>query len=116
MKQTLLVFFFSIVIIPIILGQSGNRPLWLTGPETGKEKTPKIEVFPNPASTYINLTEVTGVKRIFVVNLIGNLLRQFDEVLEGKSYYIGDLPRGMYFVQMLNEQNKVILTKRITKE
>ena len=116
MKQFLLVFFFSIVIIPLTLGQSGNRPPWLTGSEIGKEKTPKIEVFPNPASTYINLTETAGVKRVVVYNLVGRTLRVFEEVSDGKNFYVGDLPRGMYLVQILGDQNKIVTTKRISKE
>lgn len=116
MKQFLLVFFFSIVIIPLTLGQSGNRPPWLTGSENGKEKAPKIEVFPNPASTYINLTETSGVKRVAVYNLLGRLLRVFEEVGDGKNYYVGDLPRGMYLVQILGDQNKIVTTRRVSKE
>lgn len=102
--------------IPMMLGQSGYRPPWLNGPDFGKEKAPKIEVFPNPATTHISLTDVSGVKRIAVYNLVGRLLRVFEEVVEEKNYYIGDLPRGMYLVQILGDQNKIITTKRISKE
>ena len=116
MKQTLLAFFFFVSIIPLTTGQSGVRPSWLTQAEPEKEKTPKIEVLPNPATTHISLTETEGVVRVAVYNLVGRLMRVYDQIDVDKRYYIGDLPRGMYLVQILGDRNKIITTKRINKE
>lgn len=117
MKQTLLAFFFFIALLQIGLSQSGYRPSsWLADADIGKEKTPKIEVFPNPATSYISLTESQGVMRVAVYNLVGRLIRVYDQVEEEKRYYVGDLPRGMYLVQILGDRNKIITTKRIHKE
>lgn len=116
MKHSVLVFFFFLFIIPITVAQSSYRPSWLANADGGKEKTPNIEVFPNPATTHISLTDSEGVKRVAVYNLVGRLMRVFDGVDTDKRYYVGDLPRGMYLVQILGEQNKILITRRISKE
>jgi hypothetical protein len=54
--------------------------------------------------------------RIAVYNLVGNLMRVYDQVEAEKRYYVGDLPGGMYLVQILGDRNKIITTKRIHKE
>ena len=117
MKQTLLALFFFLSCIQIGLSQSGYRPSsWLAEADIGKEKTLKIEVFPNPATSYISLTETQGVMRVAVYNLVGRLMRVFNQVEDEKRYYVGDLPQGMYLVQILGDRNKIITTKRIHKE
>ena len=117
MKQLLLAFFFFLSLLQTGIRQSGYRPSsWPAEADLGKEKTLKIEVFPNPATSHISLTETEGVMRIAVYNLVGNLMRVYDQVEAEKRYYVGDLPGGMYLVQILGDRNKIITTKRIHKE
>ncbi|MFM8448916.1 MAG: T9SS type A sorting domain-containing protein [Haliscomenobacter sp.] len=118
MKQTLLALFFFLVLAQIGVSQSAgyHSQGWLADADIGREKTPRIEVFPNPASSYISLTESQSVQRIAVYNLVGRMVRVYDQVEEEKRYYIGDLPRGMYLVQILGDRNRIITTTRVHKE
>lgn len=74
-----------------------------------------IQVFPNPATNYFSITEINSVQKIYVFNLVGKRLKQFFDIAEDKHYFIGDLPRGMYLVQMVDAQNQVIVTRRVSK-
>lgn len=74
-----------------------------------------IQIYPNPATSYFGITEVKGIEKIFVFNLVGRKLKQFQDIAADKKYSIGDLPKGMYLVQMIDKNNKVITTRRISK-
>ena len=114
MKHFLPVVFF-LLIATITTAQSSN---WSS---SGSSKTKAlatntiIQVFPNPATSYFSLTEIDNVKQVLVFNLVGRKMKQFTEIAKDKQYFIGDLPKGMYLVQMLNKQEKIITTRRISK-
>lgn len=74
-----------------------------------------IQVFPNPATSYIGITEADGVQKILVFNLVGRKMKQFEDIAKDRQYFIGDLAKGMYLVQLLDQQNKVITTRRVSK-
>ena len=73
-----------------------------------------LRVFPNPVVEYFQLGYSEEVKTIRVVNMIGREVRSF-AYQEGSTYNVGDLPRGMYVVQMRDEENRVLRTQRINK-
>jgi len=73
-----------------------------------------ISVFPNPVTENFSISENEAVEKIIVYNMLGRPLKRFS-YLEGKKYKISDLSRGVYLVQMVNEKNKILSTKRITK-
>ncbi len=75
----------------------------------------EIKVYPNPATDYIGLSEAKEVKRIVIINLVGRQMKTFQVGGEGARYYVGDLPRGMYLVQLLDAQKEVVTTKRVSK-
>lgn len=77
--------------------------------------TDPIQVYPNPATNYFGITEIEGVQKIYVFNLVGKRMKQYQDIAIDKQYFIGDLPRGMYLVQMVGEKNKVIVTRRVSK-
>ncbi len=114
MKHFLPVVFF-LLIATMTTAQSSN---WSTA---GSPKTKAlanstyIQVFPNPATSYFSLTEVENVQKVLVFNLVGRKMKQYTEIAKDKQYFIGDLPKGMYLIQMLNKQEKIITTRRISK-
>lgn len=73
-----------------------------------------IEVFPNPATAYIGVNAPDQVSLIKVFNLVGRHMKTF-VIAQDEKHYIGDLPRGMYLVQLVNHQDKVVTTKRLNK-
>ncbi len=75
----------------------------------------ELKVFPNPATNYIGINgDVTSVKTLKVFNLVGKEMKKF-EVSEGSNYYIGDLAKGMYLVQITDKRGKNITTQRVSK-
>jgi hypothetical protein len=76
----------------------------------------EVTVYPNPAVDYIGLTQASAeVREMHVYSLVGKRVKTFT-VVDDRTYYIGDLPRGMYLVQFFNPKNEVITTKRLNKQ
>ena len=73
-----------------------------------------VKVFPNPASNFIGLSHTKGVERISIFNVVGRKMKDF-YVSPDTKYNIADLPNGMYLVQLVSANNKVIKTHRLTK-
>ena len=74
---------------------------------------PSFKVFPNPATEYFQLKdESETVSRINVYNIVGKKIKTFEVDVE-KKYYVDRLPKGMYLVQLLGQNNKIIATQRL---
>ena len=73
-----------------------------------------IKIYPNPAFNFIGLNEISNVSTIIVYNLVGRKMKNFIAE-KGKKYYIADLPKGMYLVQLLSQDGKVLTTQRMSK-
>ncbi len=80
---------------------------------TETEKS-KLRIFPTPVTDVMLLTNNTFVKQLRVSNILGKQLRTFDTHPQGR-YDIGELPDGMYLVSMLDADNKIVKTVRVTK-
>lgn len=113
MKHFLLLLIF-IVLGPFTSLRADHCPLDQQRPNFILTEDP-IQVFPNPATNYFGITETKGVQKIYVFNLVGKRLKQFFDIARDKHYFIGDLPRGMYLVQMVDANNQVIVTRRVSK-
>lgn len=74
----------------------------------------EIRVFPNPADSYLEVNDNDRIHEIAIFNLAGRQVKQF-EYNKGEKFYVGDLPRGMYLVQLFDARKKVITTQRINK-
>lgn len=73
----------------------------------------KLQVYPNPATEYFQLKNRNqDVSMINVYNIVGKKMRTF-EVESGKKYYLDSFPKGMYLVQFLGYDNKIISTQRL---
>jgi len=73
-----------------------------------------LRVFPNPSTDYFALTNSQGISKIMLYNVVGRVVRNF-EVVEGKKYYIADLPDGIYLAGMIGTDGGVLRTMRISK-
>ena len=113
MKHFLLFFLF--ISAPVLLpSQSLSDRLAINSPETAEKEN--ITIYPNPATTHIGLSASEGVARILVFNMVGRQVKYF-QVMAGEDnrYFVGDLPRGIYLVQLLGGNNEIITTKRVSK-
>ena len=77
-------------------------------------KVTQLKVYPNPATHFIKLNEITGINALVVYNLVGRKIKEF-KVEKGKSYSITELPKGMYLIQFVGVDGKVLTTQRLSK-
>lgn len=106
MKQTLLVIFLAFSSFALF-GQSnsevaGNTPV-------------KISIYPNPATNFISINKDENVREIAIFNLVGKKLKTFQEVEKDEHYDVSDLPNGMYLIQVIDDNKKIVTTQRISK-
>ena len=116
MKNTLLLFLFSLFIAlgaqAQMTASSGNGLSQLN--RANKQKT-ALKIYPNPASNYIGLQgDDDDVYELRVISLVGKEVLRYTAV-KGKKYSIMDISNGMYLVQMLDINKKIITTKRLHK-
>jgi len=109
MKQTLLLIILSFFLTAGLSAQSTYAMA-----STTHQPTRKIKIFPNPTADFIGLSSDKGVGTIRILNLIGKEIRQF-EVTEGQRYSVADLENGMYLIQLVSKENKIITTRRLRK-
>ncbi len=76
--------------------------------------TPTVKIFPNPVVDYFEVSDDDRVVKLVVFNLAGKEMKRFDAAA-GQKYYISDLPKGLYLVQLLNKDSQTIVTQRVSK-
>ncbi len=73
-----------------------------------------VKLYPNPTSDYLTLNENSVVEQLIVYNIIGKPVRSFSAE-NGRQYNISDLPNGLYLVSLLDKDNDIIKTLRVSK-
>jgi len=127
MRKALLLFFATFLTISLYAqrdcdGCEDNGPdndLYQSDDYQSRSTDPTYEVditiYPNPATDFIIVNdEQSTVNQVIVYNLIGRKMKGFRSATDNK-YFVGDLPKGMYLVQMLGTDGNVITTQRISK-
>lgn len=111
MRRILHVFLFSFLIFVLpptqLVGQNAVST-------TTSVSNKSLKIFPNPASTFIQLKSMTGVNAIIIYNLVGRRIKKFIAE-KGKAYPIEDLPKGMYLIQLVDSEEKIVTTQRMSK-
>ncbi|HMQ49809.1 MAG TPA: T9SS type A sorting domain-containing protein [Saprospiraceae bacterium] len=74
----------------------------------------RFQIYPNPAVDYIQLEGSTNVKELVIFNLVGRQVKTFPAV-EGQKYFIGDIPKGLYLIQLRDAQKRTLTTLRVNK-
>lgn len=116
MKHTLLLLFslfFTLNLSASTSPESNAEPI---EPYRVLTTPTDLKIYPNPAVDYISLTETQGVTEIKVFNLVGQAMKQFNIAYAGEQFYVGDLPKGMYLVQIKGANDKVLTTQRLHKQ
>jgi Secretion system C-terminal sorting domain len=106
MKQAILVLFFAFTSLALF-GQSNA--------DGGGVSPVKISVYPNPATNFISINKDENVRDIAIFNLVGKKLKTFQNVEKDEHYDVSDLPMGMYLVQVIDTNKKIVTTQRISK-
>ena len=106
MKQAILTFFFAFAAFALF-GQSSA--------DASGVSLVKISVYPNPATNFISINKDENVRDIAIFNLVGRKLKTFQNVEKDEHYDVSDLPMGMYLVQVIDDNKKIVTTQRISK-
>jgi hypothetical protein len=72
-----------------------------------------LTIFPNPAKTEINITSDLNYYSLFIVNSIGQVMLKKEK---SNTVSVEGLSNGVYFIQLLDKENKVIANKKFIKE
>ena len=100
MKQTLLILFF--VLAAFALGAQNSAKM-------------ELAVYPNPVMENITVQDQSDVVgQVLVFNLLGKKVKAF-EASKGENYFVGDLPKGVYLVQLLGKNKQTLKTQKIEK-
>jgi hypothetical protein len=74
-----------------------------------------IRVYPNPAVDYIRITDNDNVSKVWIYNILGKRVKAYDVEVSGMKFDIRDLPRGMYIVRLIDNNEELVMTRRINK-
>ena len=72
-----------------------------------------LRVFPNPVADRFEIGHSERVATVRVVNMVGREVKTY--AFSGASYDVADLPQGMYLVQLVDREERVIHTQRVKK-
>jgi len=122
MKRTILFTFLCLTLLTtmglaqhVSSSDSSNEPIAEVDTSNPDFQKAKIKVYPNPASDYIKLNTKSNVDKIKVLNMVGKIIKHFNVIQTGEKYNISAIPNGLYLVQLLDSDGKVITTKRLNK-
>ncbi len=75
--------------------------------ETSSIKSSNLSVYPNPAAEAITLTIADGaaISTVTLIDLLGNEIKTLS-FQSGKKIDVSDLPQGLYFIRLNNENHK----------
>jgi hypothetical protein len=113
MKHILPVFFVLLFACTLSTQTSYATPPYYD--LSGDEDRVEVKIYPNPATDFIALTDISNVKKITIYNLLGRQMKTFVCHNVDEKHYVGDLPRGMYLVQIISNKDKIIKTQRVNK-
>lgn len=98
----------SSVLIDDFAYQLGN----LSTSEVGKTKN-EIKVYPNPFSDILNISDVSKVKSVQIIDVAGRVVKTID--IPSSVLQLGDLKQGMYLVVMNMKDGTTQTVKTIKK-
>lgn len=68
-----------------------------------------LTIYPNPSSNQLNLPE--HIQLISFLSITGELIFQVEN--PNQTLYVGDLPRGIYIIQVIEKDGKLLTTKLV---
>ncbi len=107
MRQTLRLIPQTIFILTLVLVAAA----WIAP----QPRITKVTIYPNPATEFISIDNDTNVQSLQILNLVGRRIKIIEDVVRDTPYDISDLPNGMYLVQIIDKQGKVLTTQRLSK-
>ncbi|MFT5832438.1 MAG: hypothetical protein ACI97N_000049 [Cognaticolwellia sp.] len=115
MKQLLQTILFSLILVFAVTisatAHNGDDDKVTTQQTINND----IRVYPNPAVDYIRITDNDNVSKVWIYNILGKRVKAYDVEVSGMKFDIRDLPRGMYIVRLIDNNEELVMTRRINK-
>jgi hypothetical protein len=74
-----------------------------------------LAVFPNPTTEYFSVEDHNdAIGELSVISLAGRKVKTFT-YNKGEQFYVGDLAKGMYLLQILDKQKRILTTQKLEK-
>jgi len=73
-----------------------------------------INLYPNPAADYFQLSEVSGVAKIDLYNIVGSKVASY-EYDDNKAYDISTLRNGLYVARLVGDDGRLLKSVRLSK-
>ncbi len=87
----------------------GNKPATLSNENISLEKN-TLQLYPNPTADYFKLSK--EVKEVEIFDITGKQVKQFtNNIIKNNVYLITDLNKGIYFVRIKENSNKITTKK-----
>lgn len=80
-----------------------------TGADVGQNFANQVQVYPNPATEYVNVNLVGGADKISILNMIGGKVIELNDVFENQKINIENLESGIYFIEITRNSNVATL-------
>lgn len=73
-----------------------------------------ISVYPNPATHYFRVTEHDNIQELIITDLMGKKVKSYPYQRDAQ-YNVQDLRKGMYLIQIVSLDAKVLKIQRLIK-
>lgn len=94
-----------------------NEPIVCSSFSTSTVDAGKIEsvnIYPNPAADYFQLTDAAGVAQIDLYNIVGSKVASYTYD-DHKAYDISTLRNGLYVARLLSKEGRLLKSLRLSK-
>lgn len=118
MKYTLLSLIFIFLLSDTVEAHLNNTDIPTANPIISthfglEEDGDKISVYPNPATDYFMLKNAENATKLLIYNIVGRQVKSFQTNGGNEKYIVNDLPKGMYVIRLLNDNNDLVETLRL---
>ncbi len=99
---------------PCILKLSPAESTIITGITSNSQNNNDLVVYPNPTTKNIYLNKPNAINyKIEVVSANGQIVKKLSKYDSSSGIMLSDLPRGVYFIHLVNTQDNSIIIRKI---
>lgn len=77
--------------------------------------TTQARLYPNPVIDRFFVAGAPDLSRLEVFNTLGSRVKVFNNPQPGDSFFVADIPQGVYLVTLIDENGKVVRTIRMLR-
>ncbi|GAA4450317.1 MAG: T9SS type A sorting domain-containing protein [Chitinophagaceae bacterium] len=116
---------YAYLVLNVSDGSTSSKPVFIAyktaaGVSTVMLKDADVNIFPNPASNYIDViyNPAADVKTITLYNLIGKAVNVYKvtDKSSARCEFPADMPSGIYIVRIADSKGSIIATRKITHQ